>query len=169
MKVILRADVENLGRLGEVVTVRDGYGRNYLLPQGMAMLASPGNLKNFELERAKLQAKMDELRSDAEKLAAKLEGFELVIKMRAGDNNRLYGSVNTHSIGDALEEQGLNVDRRRIMLEQTIRTLGDHEVRVRLHPDVVPTMVVKIVSEDSYRDYEEPAAETQSTTEIEEQ
>lgn len=137
MKIILRADVENLGRLGDVVTVKAGYGRNYLLPQGLAMLVTPGNLKAFELERKKLQARMDALRAAADDIAGKLEGLVLPIVMRVGDNDKLYGSVTTAIIGDALTAQGIEVDRRRILLDHPIRTLGDHPVRVRLHADVI--------------------------------
>ncbi len=113
MKIILRADVENLGRLGDVVTVKAGYGRNYLLPQGLAMLVTPGNIKAFELERKKLQARMDALRAAADELAGKLEGLVLPIVMRVGDNDKLYGSVTTAIIGDALAAQGIEVDPHR--------------------------------------------------------
>lgn len=148
MKIILRADVENLGHLGDVVSVKPGYGRNFLLPQGMAMLATPANLKVFELERKKLQARMDSLRSDANSVASKLEGMVLIIAMRVGENDKLYGSVTTSIIGDALVAQGVDVDRRRILLDAPIRVLGEHAVRVRLHADVIPSFTVKIVSED---------------------
>ena len=159
MKIILRADVENLGRLGDVVTVKAGYGRNYLLPQGLAMLVTPGNLKAFELERKKLQARMDALRAAADDIAGKLEGLVLPIVMRVGDNDKLYGSVTTAIIGDALTAQGIEVDRRRILLDHPIRTLGDHPVRVRLHADVVASLTVKVVSEDKAHLVEEEAAE----------
>ena len=102
MKIILRADVENLGHLGDVVSVKPGYGRNYLIPQGLAMLATPANLRVFELERKKLQARMDALRSEANAHAAKLEGLVLTIAMRVGENDMLYGSVTSALIGDAL-------------------------------------------------------------------
>lgn len=148
MKLILRADVENLGHLGDVVSVKAGYGRNYLIPQGFAMLASPSNIKVFELERKKLQSRMDALRSDASSLAARLEGLVLTISMRVGENDKLYGSVTTAMIGDVLTEQGIEIDRRRILLEAPIRTLGEHEVRARLHADVIPSFIVKIVSDD---------------------
>lgn len=157
MKIILRADVENLGRLGDVVTVKPGYGRNYLLPQGLAMLVTPGNLKAFELERKKLQARMDALRSAADELAGKIEGLVLTIPMRVGDNDKLYGSVTTGIIGDALARQGIEVDRRRILLEHAIRTLGEHPVRVRLHADVIASMTVKVVSEHHGEAAEEAA------------
>lgn len=159
MKIILRADVENLGRLGDVVSVKAGYGRNYLLPQGLAMLVTPGNLKAFELERKKLQARMDALRATADELAGKLEGLELVIAMRVGDNDKLYGSVTTSIIGDALSAQGIEVDRRRILIDQPIRTLGDHPVRVRLHADVIASLNVKVISEDKMHLIEAEKAE----------
>ena len=142
MKIILRADVENLGRLGDVVTVKAGYGRNYLLPQGLAMLVTPGNLKAFELERK--------------------------IVMRVGDNDKLYGSVTTAIIGDALTAQGIEVDRRRILLDHPIRTLGDHPVRVRLHADVIASLTVKVVSEDKAHLVEEEAAEAPAEAPTEE-
>ena len=148
MKVILRADVENLGHLGNVVSVKPGYGRNYLLHQGLAMLASPGNLKVFERERKKLQARMDSLRADASSLASRMEGITLTISMRVGENDKLYGSVTTTLIGDALAAQGITVERRRILLDAPIRTLGEHSVCARLHADVVPCFVVKVVADD---------------------
>ena len=151
MKIILRADVENLGRLGDVVTVKAGYGRNYLLPQGLAMLVTPGNLKAFELERKKLQARMDALRAAADDLAGKLEGLVLPIVMR-----------------DALAAQGIEVDRRRILLDHPIRTLGDHPVRVRLHADVIASLTVKVVSEDKAHLVEEEAAEAPAEAPTEE-
>lgn len=159
MKLILRADVENLGKLGDVVTVKPGYGRNYLLPQGLAMVASEANLKVFEQERKKLQAKMDALRSAAADLCGRLEGLDVVIKMRVGENDKLYGSVTSTLIGDALNEMDIDVDRRRILLDAPIRTLGEHPVRVRLHADVVAHLTVKVVSEEKHFEDVEPAEE----------
>lgn len=150
MKIILRADVENLGRLGEIVDVRAGYGRNFLIPQGFAMLASTSNIKNFELERNKLQAKMDAIRSDASSLADKIKEIILTIPMRVGENDKLYGSVTTHTISDSLIAAGYDIDRRRILLDSPIRVLGEHNVRVRLHADVVPSFVVNVVSEQAH-------------------
>ncbi len=147
MKVILRADVENLGSLGDVVEVKPGYGRNYLLPQGLAMIASPANLKIFEQERKKLQAKMDALRAEAMGLQGRLEALEIVIPMHVGENDKLYGSVTTTIIGDAIIAQGLDIDRRRILMEAPIRSLGVHPVRVRLHADVIATIPVKVISD----------------------
>lgn len=147
MKVILRADVENLGALGDVVTVKPGYGRNYLLPQGLAMLATEANMHTFELERKKLQARMDALRAEARSMAEKIEALEIVIPMHVGENDKLYGSVTTTMIGDAIAAQGIEVDRRRILLDGPIRTLGEFEVRVRLHADVYAALKVQVISD----------------------
>ncbi|MBU3831374.1 MAG: 50S ribosomal protein L9 [Candidatus Desulfovibrio faecigallinarum] len=157
MKVILRADVENLGILGDVVTVKPGYGRNYLLPQGLAMLATEANMHTFELERKKLQARMDAQRAEARSLAEKIEALNIVIPMHVGENDKLYGSVTTTMIGDAILAQGVEVDRRRILLDAPIRALGDFEVRVRLHADVVANLQVKVISD--HQPVEEEAAE----------
>jgi len=156
MKLILRADVENLGSLGDVVEVKAGYGRNFLLPQGLAMVASPSNLKSFEQERKKLQARMDAVRADAQSLQARLEALEVVIPMHVGDNDKLYGSVTTTIIGDALTALGVEVDRRRILMDAPIRTLGEHPVRVRLHASVIAMVPVKVIS-DHQPIEEEPA------------
>ena len=150
MKVILRADVENLGRLGDMVVVKSGYARNYLLPQGMAMTATPANIKVFELERRKLQAHMDELRATAGSLAARLGAADLVITMRVGENDKLYGSVTTALIAEALLEKGIEIDRRRILLDAPIRTVGEFVVRVRLHADVLAELTVKVAPEERY-------------------
>ena len=147
MKLILRADVENLGSLGDVVEVKAGYGRNFLLPQGLAMVASPSNLKAFEQERKKLQARMDAVRSEALALQASLEALDVVIPMHVGDNDKLYGSVTTTIIGDALAALGVEVDRRRILMDAPIRTLGEHPIRVRLHASVIALVPVKVVSD----------------------
>lgn len=160
MKLILRADVENLGSLGDVVVVKAGFGRNYLLPQGLAMVASPANLKVFELERKKLQEKMDALRSAANTLCAKLEALDVVIKMRVGENDKLYGSVTSTMLGTAFADLGAEVDRHRILLDSPIRTLGEHDVRVRLHADVMAHVKVKVVSEDKPVEEDTPAAKS---------
>ncbi|MBB5143343.1 50S ribosomal protein L9 [Desulfovibrio intestinalis] len=159
MKLILRADVENLGSLGDVVEVKPGYGRNFLLPQGLAMVASPANLKVFEQEHKKLQARMDAQRGEAHEMQARLEALDVVITMHVGENDRLYGSVTTTIIGDAIAALGVEIDRRRILMDAPIRTLGEHPVRVRLHPSVIAVVPVKVVSDhQSYEDEPAPAA-----------
>ncbi len=169
MKIILRADVEKLGHLGDIVNVRAGYGRNYLIPQRLASLATPANIRVFEHERAKLQARMDLLRAQAAEVAAKLEGVVITIPMRVGENNKLYGSVTPVMIASALAEQGIELDRHCLLLDGSIRTLGEHEVRARLHADVVPSFTVKIVSTEKKIEEapveEPPAAEAESEAE----
>ena len=143
MKLILRADVENLGNLGDIVTVRPGYGRNYLLPQGLAMAATEANQHAFELERKKLQARMDAQRAEARSMAEKIEALQIVIPMHVGENDKLC----------------VDVDRRRILLDGPIRTLGEFEVRIRLHADVMANLLVKVVSDHPVVEEEAPAAE----------
>lgn len=158
MKVLLRTDVENLGRLGDLVEVRPGYGRNYLLPQGLAMLATPSNMKVFELERNKLQARAESLRGAAAVLADQIAATPVTIAMRVGDNDKLYGSVTSLLIAEALEERGVAIDRRRILLDAPIRSLGSYRVRVRLHADVVAELALSVVAEKSHGEEEEAQA-----------
>ncbi len=165
MKLILRADVENLGNLGDIVTVKPGYGRNYLLPQGLAMVATDANLKTFELERKKLQALMDAQRAEARSLAEKIEALELVIPMHVGENDKLYGSVTTTMIGDAIAAAGIEVDRRRILLDGPVRTLGEFPVRVRLHADVIAELTLKVISDHQIVVEEEAPAEAPAESE----
>lgn len=167
MKLILRADVENLGSLGDVVNVKPGYGRNYLLPQGLAMVASPSNLKVFEQQRKKLQARMDALRAEARGLQGRLEALEVVIPMHVGENDKLYGSVTSAIIGDAIAALGVEVDRRRILMDAPIRTLGEHPVRVRLHADVIALVPVKVISDHKGEDVEATADEAEAISEAE--
>jgi large subunit ribosomal protein L9 len=152
MKLILRADVDNLGRLGDVVAVKPGYGRNFLLPQGLAMLATEANQKRFELERKKLQAQMDALRSDAQSLADKIASLALVIPVRVGEGNKMYGSVTRGAIAEAMKTASagaVDIDRRKIILEEPIRALGDFVVPVKLHADVPVEVKLTVVRHDA--------------------
>ncbi len=161
MKLILRADMENLGKLGDIVAVKPGYGRNYLIPQGLAMMASASNLKVFELERKKLQAKMDALRASAGDLASKIANATVSIEVRVGEGDKLYGSVTSAMIADGLEAQGIAIDRRKIILDDPIRTLGVHEVEVKLHADVRGTVRVMVCRQgEKLIDAEKPADES---------
>lgn len=170
MKVILRADVENLGRLGDLVEVKPGYGRNYLLPHGLAMLATPSNLKVFELERKKLQVLVEGQRQDAASLANKINAAHVVISMRVGENDKLYGSVTTSLIAESLLEQfNIEIDRRRILLDSPIRLLGDYTVRVRLHADVTAELPVTVAAERMHFEEEAEKVEEESPAETTEQ
>ncbi len=168
MQVILRADVENLGRLGDVVSVRPGYGRNYLLPQGMAMPATKANLKVFELERKKLQAEMDALRAAAGELGGRITNSDVAITMRVGENNKLYGSVTSAVIAEALAAKGIEVDRRRVIIDSPIRTIGEFPVRIRLHADVMAELTIKVLPEEHpVYDDEQPVAASPAAAEAE--
>jgi len=165
MKVILRADVDNLGRLGEIVAVRPGYGRNYLLPQGLASLATPGNLKVFEQERRKLQAMNDAIKAEASALASRIEAAKVVIEVRTGDGDKLYGSVTSPQIAAILAEQGVDVDRRKLQLDEGIRTLGEYIVEVKLHPEVVAKLTVNVVKFGRTEQVTEPELQADATEE----
>ncbi len=145
MKIILRADVDNLGALGDEVAVKPGYARNYLIPQGLAMPATESNRKQFELESKKLQAKADAARGGAEALAAKINGAKVVIEVRVGEGDKLYGSVTAGNIADVLAAQGIELDKRKIQLDQPIRSTGEYTIDVRLHPQVRAELNVSVV------------------------
>ncbi|WP_462324275.1 50S ribosomal protein L9 [Desulfoplanes sp.] len=170
MKLILRADIDHLGRLGDMVTVKPGYGRNYLVPQGYAMLATKANVKAFEFERKRLQEKMDAIRFAAQELADKLAEARVVIDVRVGEGGKLYGSVSTVNIADALKEMGVEVDKRKIVLDDPIRALGEYTLEVKLHPDVKAELSVSVVphghkADEPESESEEPAAEPVSEEE----
>ncbi|WP_034628131.1 50S ribosomal protein L9 [Desulfocurvibacter africanus] len=145
MKIILRADVDNLGVLGDEVAVKPGYARNYLIPQGLAMPATGSNRKQFELESKKLQAKADTARGGAEALAAQINDAKVVIEVRVGEGDKLYGSVTAGNIADALAAKGIELDKRKIQLDQPIRSTGAYTIDVRLHPQVRAELNVSVV------------------------
>ncbi|MDQ7834212.1 MAG: 50S ribosomal protein L9 [Humidesulfovibrio sp.] len=145
MKLILRADVESLGRLGDIVAVKPGFGRNYLIPQGLAMMASEANLKQFELERKKLAGQADALRAEATDLATKIAAANVAITVRVGEGDKLYGSVTAANIAEALLEQGIDIDRRKIEMPDAIRALGEYEIDIRLHPDVKGELKLRVI------------------------
>ena len=147
MEVILRDHVDNLGRRGEVVKVADGYARNYLLPRKLALLATDGNKRQIERERAKFEAKEAEERQIAEAIAARMAGVELVIARKVGETEALYGSVTTADLAEALRGKGFDVDKRKLQLPEAIRHLGTFEVPVKLHRDVVVPVKVQVVAE----------------------
>lgn len=136
MKVILLSDLRHQGRRGDVVEVRPGFARNYLVPRGLALEATPGNLKRFEQERKKLDARHETERVRAAELAAKFEGVEIVLERRAMDNGTLYGAVTPTEIVEALAARGFSIDRRQVDLVGGVRTLGEHRVRLDLHSEV---------------------------------
>ena len=147
MKVILLDDLRHSGRSGDVVEVKAGFARNYLLPQGLAALATTANLRWFEQQRTKIDARHTAEKSEIVEFAARIEGTTVVIAKRAGESDTLYGAVTPAEVVTALEEKGIEVDRRTIDLGGGIKSTGDHQVRIDLHPEVVAEITVQVVSE----------------------
>lgn len=144
MEVILLERVGRLGQMGDVVKVKDGYARNFLLPQGKALRATEANRTTFEGQRVQLEARNLELKTEAESVAGRLEGQTFVSIRQAGDTGQLYGSVSTRDIADAVSAGGFSVERRQVLLDKPIKALGLHEIRVALHPEVVVKVSVNV-------------------------
>jgi large subunit ribosomal protein L9 len=144
VEVILLQRVEKLGQMGEVVRVKPGYARNYLLPQRKAIRATKDNLRRFETERSQLEAQNLKRREEAERIAERVGGLSVVIIRQAGESGSLYGSVSARDIADAAAAAGLTVDRQQVVLERPIKTLGISQVRLVLHPEVVIPVSVNV-------------------------
>jgi large subunit ribosomal protein L9 len=147
MEVILKEDIATLGKIGEVVRVRDGYARNYLLPRGMVLVANKKNLKTFEHQKKIVADQKQKVTRHAQVVGDQLAGVSLVIPMKVGEEGKLFGSVTTIQIEKALKAKGLNVDRRKIHLEAPIKSVGDYEVPIRLSADLTVSMKVSVVPE----------------------
>jgi large subunit ribosomal protein L9 len=147
MEVILKEDVANLGKIGEVVRVRDGYARNYLLPRGLVLVASKKNLKTFEHQKKIVADQKQKIVRQAETVSNQLATVAVVIPMKVGEEGRLFGSVTTMQIEKALKTKGVNVERRKIYLNEPIKMVGDYEVPVRLSADVTVSLKVSVVPE----------------------
>jgi large subunit ribosomal protein L9 len=148
MKVILLADLRHRGRRGQVVDVKNGFARNFLLPQGLALEATAGNLKVFEHEKKKIEARHTAERDAASQVAAAVAGARIVLRKRAQETGALYGSVSATEIVEALAKQGVEVDRRQIDLAGGIKTVGEHVVRIDLHSEVVSELTVTVEAEE---------------------
>ena len=144
MQVILLERIGRLGQMGDVVTVKDGFARNFLLPQGKALRATKANRERFEKERAQLEARNLELKSEAGAVADKLQGKSFNIIRQAGDSGQLYGSVTTRDISTVVTEGGFSIERRQVMLDRPIKTLGLHDVRIGLHAEVEPRVTINV-------------------------
>jgi large subunit ribosomal protein L9 len=147
MEVILKEDVENLGVRGDVIKVADGYGRNYLLPRGLAVKITAGNLKHIEQEKRRIQARQRKDKAEAERLKSRLEDLEVTIKRKVGETETLYGSVTNADIAEALAEKGHEIDKRKIVLEEPIKSLGDYQVPIRIFREVTAELKVWVVKE----------------------
>jgi len=147
MKIILRKDVDTLGKVGDVVSVKDGYARNYLIPRGIAFEATEGALRQVEEEKKQQARRLEKERTIAENLAVQLEKISITIKMKVGEEEKLFGSVTAQMIADALTEKGITIDKRLIELEEPLKALGIYDVPIKLHGGVVSKIKVWIVRE----------------------
>jgi len=163
MKVILTDEIRGLGTRGDVVSVKDGYARNYLIPKNLAREATPGNLKSVEQERKKWALLAQQEKEVAQKAASSVQGVKVTIAKRVGEHGNLFGSVTANDIADALVAKGIEVDKRRIELAHPIKTLGTHDVDVRLHREVSAHVQVEVVPLGSESIESAPAAATEAT------
>ncbi|MEM9673733.1 MAG: 50S ribosomal protein L9 [Bacteroidota bacterium] len=145
MEIILREDIKGLGYKDDIVTVKGGYGRNYLIPQGLAIIASPSNKKMIEENIRQASHKAEKVKKDAEDIAAKLEGVVLEIPAKAGESGKIFGAVTTLQLADALREKGFDIDRRRISLNQDVKQLGEYTAEIDLHKEVKQDVSVQVV------------------------
>ncbi len=149
MEIILQESVNKLGKAGDVVKVANGYARNYLLPKGIAIVADRKNVSKLERQRERILAKAAKLLKDNEALAAQLSQLTLVIPVRVGEENKLYGSVTSLDISDAIKQKGYDIDRRKILLDEPIKTLGVHQVPIKLGSTVTATISVEVVPQSA--------------------
>ena len=147
MEVILRDHVEKLGKRGEIVKVSDGYARNYLLPRKLALPATEGNRKHVERERKIMETREADEKSQAEAIASRLSTVDITLARRVGDTEQLYGSVTAADIADFLKTKGFEIDRRKLILPEPIKTIGEHDVPLKLHREVTAPLKVKVVKE----------------------
>ena len=148
MKVILREDVEKLGKAGEVVKVADGYGRNFLIPRQLAFLANVRNMKTLDHDRRVIETRAKKARKAAEDVAATLSGMSVAISAKAGEEGKLFGAVTSRDIAEALEKAGVKMERKAIQLAEPIKQLGDYKVKVRVAAEVVPEITVTVTAEE---------------------
>jgi large subunit ribosomal protein L9 len=148
MKIILREDMDTLGLEGDIVDVASGYARNYLIPKGIALEANTQNVKLFETQRKKIEIKRLKAKEEAEKVKERLADVMITISQKAGEEDKLYGSVTSMDIAAHLEEQGIIIDRKKISMDKPIKALGDFEVPIRLYPEVTGSIKVTVVPEE---------------------
>ena len=147
MRIILRQDMDDLGLEGDIVDVGKGYARNYLIPKGLGLEASAQNIKAFETQKKKIEVKRLKAKEEAEKLRESMEGIVLTFSQKAGEEGKLYGSVTGMDVASQLERQGIVVDRRKVVLDKPIKTLGEFEVPIKIYPRVTGVVKVVIVPE----------------------
>lgn len=147
MQIILKANVKNVGQIGEIVTVKDGFARNYLIPKGLAVEANPRNLRSLEHEKRKIEEIARKEKANAENLTARISNLNLVIKAKAGEEEKLFGSITAIDISEALKKEGIDIDKRKILLEEPIKRLGSYTVHIKIHQNVTAKLDFTVVSE----------------------
>jgi len=176
MQIVLLERIAKLGQMGDVVTVKDGYARNFLLPQGKALRANKSNLARFETERAQLEARNLERREEAEAVSAKLDGQKFIVIRQSGDTGQLYGSVTPRDISELLSAGGFDVSRNQVAIDQPIKTLGLHNVSIMLHPEVASNVIINVARTADEAERQEagedvtvePGLEEEATLQVEE-
>ncbi len=148
MNVILKKEVPNLGKYGDRIKVAEGYARNYLIPKGLAAEATPGNLRQFEAEKDAFLRKENERKAKADKLRVEIEALSLTFRRKAGEDEKLFGSVTAHDIEAELKGKGFSVEKKDVLLEEAIKTLGSFTVSVKLHPEVTAVLKVGVVKDE---------------------
>jgi large subunit ribosomal protein L9 len=161
MKLLLKEDVENVGSVGDEVEVKDGFGRNFLIPSGKAILATPRNLKAFNHQKSVVQAKYRKFKNAAEEVASKISAISCEFVKKVGDTGKLFGSVTSQDIADAVSKQGVDIDKRKIQLKEPIKALGDFTASYKVHPEVTAEIKIKVVKEESK---EESSGKTEEKT-----
>lgn len=148
MQVILREDVRHLGYVGDVISVKPGYARNYLFPRGLAVHADARQMNRLDHEKRIIEAKLQKTRADAERLSERFRGFGLVVKKAAGDTDKLFGSVTTMEVESLLNDKGFEVERRQIIMSENLKTIGSYKIQLCLHRDVVIDLNVEVIRDE---------------------
>jgi large subunit ribosomal protein L9 len=147
MKVILKEEIKKLGKMGQIVDVADGYARNYLVPKGLAVEANTKNIRSMEHAKKIIQEKSRKLKDSAQDFASRISSITLTIKAKAGEEEKLFGSVTTMDIAEALLNEGIEIDKKKISLEEPIKRLGSYSVQIKLHPDVSVPLNIQVIQE----------------------
>jgi large subunit ribosomal protein L9 len=147
MKVILQDEVKNLGKIGDVVTVADGYARNFLIPKKLAVEANVKNIKSLEHEKRKIEDRAKKIRNEAQGLTERLSAMTLTLRAKAGEEERLFGSITSMDIAEALKREGVEIDRKRILLDEPIKRLGSYSVGIKVHHQITAQVNIQVIAE----------------------
>jgi large subunit ribosomal protein L9 len=147
MKVILKGDVKNLGSMGQVVDVADGFARNYLVPRGLAVEANTKSIKSLEHEKKVIQEKAKKIKSQVQDISEKISSMTIVIKAKVGEEGKLFGSVTSMDIAEQLKNEGIEIDKKKISLEEPIKRIGSYSVNIRMHPEITTQVNIQVVEE----------------------